>query len=119
MNADNALLLNRVFTRNTLRDIVEREYSDAYAMAVERYVEDPAGKNNRQLIHDIYSVLKREYRNEYFYKNTILNNVAYLKPDDEPFSSDHLYYRQDGYSGFADTPSLVMSILKQALPHTR
>lgn len=29
-------------------------------------------------------------------------NVAYLNPNDEPFSSDHLYYRQDGYSGFAD-----------------
>lgn len=75
MNADNALLLNRVFTRNTLRDIVEREYSDAYAAAVGRYVEDPAGKNNQQLIHEIYSVLKREYRNEYFYKNTILNKL--------------------------------------------
>jgi len=29
-------------------------------------------------------------------------NVEYLDPEDEPFSSDHLYYAQDGYLGFSD-----------------
>lgn len=29
-------------------------------------------------------------------------NVDYLSPEDEPFSSDHLYYAQDGYLGFSD-----------------
>lgn len=29
-------------------------------------------------------------------------NVAYLEQEDEPFTSDHLYYKQDGYLGFSD-----------------
>lgn len=29
-------------------------------------------------------------------------NVDYALEVDEPFSSDHLYYRQDGYAGFSD-----------------
>lgn len=75
MSADNSILLNRVFTRNTLREIVERNYSDIYATAIRRYVADSSGKDNRQLISEIYTVLRKEYRNEYFYKNTILNKL--------------------------------------------
>lgn len=29
-------------------------------------------------------------------------NTDYIKIDDEPFSEDHLYYRDDGYVGFSD-----------------
>ncbi|MBA9083780.1 hypothetical protein FHR92_000223 [Fontibacillus solani] len=29
-------------------------------------------------------------------------NVAYLEQEDEPFTSDHLYYKSDGYLGFSD-----------------
>jgi len=29
-------------------------------------------------------------------------NVDYLEQEDEPFTSDHLYYKQDGYVGFSD-----------------
>lgn len=29
-------------------------------------------------------------------------NIDYLKIEDEPFSSDHLYYEEDGYLGFSD-----------------
>lgn len=75
MSKDNSILLNRVFTRNTLREIVDSNYSDAYATAIRRYITDPLGKDNRQLISEIYKVLKNEYRNEYYYKNTILNKL--------------------------------------------
>ncbi|WP_424767755.1 sce7726 family protein [Paenibacillus sp. sgz302251] len=75
MSIDNSILLNRVFTRNTLREIVESNYSDVYANAIRRYITDPLGKDNRQLISEIYTVLKKEYRNEYYYKNTILNKL--------------------------------------------
>lgn len=75
MSTDNSILLNRVFTRNTLREIVEGSYSDAFASAIGKYVADPLGKDNRQLLTEIYSVLKKEYRNEYYYKNTILNKL--------------------------------------------
>ncbi|WP_434509786.1 sce7726 family protein [Desulfitobacterium sp. AusDCA] len=75
MDTDNSVLLNRVFTRNTIREILEDNFSDAYATAIRRYIVDSAGKNNGQLISEIYAVLKKEYRNEYYYKNTILNKL--------------------------------------------
>lgn len=75
MSTDNSILLNRVFTRYTLREIVEGSYSDVFATAIRRYVADSLGKDNRQLISEIYTVLQKEYRNEYFYKNTILNKL--------------------------------------------
>lgn len=31
-----------------------------------------------------------------------IRNVDYLDKQDEPFSSDHLYYKQEGYLGFSD-----------------
>ncbi len=75
MSTDNSILLNRVFTRNTIREIVESYHSDVYTTAIQRYVADSSGKDNRQLISEIYTVLRKEYRNEYFYKNTILNKL--------------------------------------------
>jgi len=75
MGTDNSILLNRVFTRNTIREILEDNFSDAYATAIRRYIVDSAGKDNGQLISEIYTVLKKEYRNEYYYKNTILNKL--------------------------------------------
>ncbi|MBA9083781.1 hypothetical protein FHR92_000224 [Fontibacillus solani] len=75
MSTDNPILLNRVFTRNMLREIVDGSYSDALTTAICRYVADSSGKDNRQLISELYTVLKKQYRNEYFYKNTILNKL--------------------------------------------
>lgn len=75
MSTDNSILLNRVFTRNTLREIVDRSYSDALTSAIYRYIDDSSEKDNRQLISELYTVLKKQYRNEYFYKNTILNKL--------------------------------------------
>lgn len=75
LSTANSILLNRVFTRNTIREIIEDHHSDAYASAIRRYIVDPEGKNNRQLISEIYTVLRKEYRNEYYYKNTILNKL--------------------------------------------
>jgi hypothetical protein len=75
MNKDNSFLLNRVFTRSTINEIIENNHSDTYASAINRYITDPYDKNNRQLISEIYSILKNEYRNEYYYKNTLLNKL--------------------------------------------
>ncbi len=34
--------------------------------------------------------------------NTKTKNADYATPEDEPFSEDHLFFREEGYSGFAD-----------------
>lgn len=67
--------LNRFFTRNMLRHFINRKENRVYSSVVRRYIVDANQKNNGQLISEIYCELKKNYRNEYFYKNTLLNKL--------------------------------------------
>ena len=67
--------LNRIFTRNMLRHFIDGKVDNVYSSVVRRYTSDANQKNNRQLISEIYCELKKNYRNEYFYKNTLLNKL--------------------------------------------
>ncbi|OEF97871.1 sce7726 family protein [Desulfuribacillus alkaliarsenatis] len=75
MYTSNHLILNRVFTRSTLLELIEKQAEETYASAIKRYINDPDIKNNGQLISEIYKELSKNYRNEYFYKNTLLNKL--------------------------------------------
>lgn len=67
--------LNRIFTRNMLRHFIEGKVDNVYSSVVRRYISNANQKNNRELISEIYCELKNNYRNEYFYKNTLLNKL--------------------------------------------
>lgn len=67
--------LNRVFTRNTLRHFIDERGDAVYSAAVKHYTVNSSQKKNRELISEIYYELRNNYRNEYFYKNTILNKL--------------------------------------------
>lgn len=67
--------LNRIFTRNMLRHFMDGKTDNVYTTVVKRYICNPNQKKNRQLISEIYCELKNNYRNEYFYKNTLLNKL--------------------------------------------
>lgn len=67
--------LNRVFTRNMLSHLIDGKKDNAYASIVKRYIVEPEKKKNRELISEIYMQLGDNYRNEYFYKNTLLNKL--------------------------------------------
>ena len=67
--------LNRIFTRNMLRHFIDGKTDNVYSSVVRRYTNDAEQKNNRELISEIYCELKNNYRNEYFYKNTLLNKL--------------------------------------------
>lgn len=75
MNTSNYLLLNRVFSRNTFKELIKENTEETYATAIKRYINDSEDKNNRQLISEFYQKLENNYRNEYFYKNTLLNKL--------------------------------------------
>lgn len=75
MSISNNFLLNRVFTRNTFKELIEEHTEKTYVTAIKRYVSDSEDKNNQQLISEIYQELRKNYRNEYFYKNTLLNKL--------------------------------------------
>ena len=68
-------VLNRIFTRDTLRDLISGENMDVYYAVIKRYIDEPKNKNNREIISEIYKEIKKNYRNEYYYKNTILNKL--------------------------------------------
>ncbi len=75
VEATNNLLLNRVFTRNTFKALINESRDTSYNAAVVRYVADPEGKSHQQIISFIYKLMDNEYRNEYYYKNTLLNKL--------------------------------------------
>lgn len=68
-------ILNSFFTRNTFRHIIEEGNDIAYVSVIERYIDTPDHKMNAELVSEIYNVLRKDYRNEYFYKNTLLNKL--------------------------------------------
>lgn len=73
---DNSIVLNRFFTQHSFKNIIDNpSNSEIYVSVVRRIVDDPYDKNNGQLISEIYSFLSKNYRNEYFYKNTLLNKL--------------------------------------------
>lgn len=67
--------LNRIFTRSMLRHFINGKADNVYSSVIRRYTSDAGQKNNRELISEIYCELKYAYRNEYFYKNTLLNKL--------------------------------------------
>lgn len=67
--------LNRIFTRNMLRHFIDGKVDNVYLSVVRHYTSYVDKKNNRELISEIYCELKNNYRNEYFYKNTLLNKL--------------------------------------------
>lgn len=68
-------ILNKVFTRTMLRHFIEGKTDNVYSSVVRRYVKDVEQKSNRELLSEIYSEIKSNYRNEYFYKNSLLNKL--------------------------------------------
>ena len=46
-----------------------------YGTVIQRFVSDPENKENGALISEVYQFMSKSYRNEYFYKNTLLNKL--------------------------------------------
>lgn len=69
----NDLILNRFFTRNTFHSMIAGNTNNLYRATIQHCGIDSDGKSNQSVIHEIYSYLAHYYRNEYYYKNTLLN----------------------------------------------
>ena len=72
---NNSRVINRVFTRTVMNDLIKKGHSEIFDVVVQRYIDDPEGKNHGELISEIYSHLGDSYRNEYYYMNTLLNKL--------------------------------------------
>ena len=70
MDSANSILLNRFFTRNTFKQVIDDGESSTYIAAIRRYVVDFTEKTNGECISEVYQYLRKKYQNEYYYKNT-------------------------------------------------
>ena len=78
---DNSRAINRVFTRNVISGLLRDGKNEIYDYVISRYVNDPENKTHGDIISDIYACLGKEKRNEYYYTNTLLNNLLVEKHD--------------------------------------
>lgn len=68
MDNANSILLNRFFTRNTFKQVIDDGESPAYIAAIRRYIVDPAEKTNGECISEIYQYLKKNTKMNIFIK---------------------------------------------------
>lgn len=72
---NNNMVLNRLFTQNVFNDLIQKNQNSIYINVVRRFIQDPGSKKNGKIISEIYKYMSKNYRNEYFYKNTLLNKL--------------------------------------------
>ena len=58
MDSANSILINRFFTRNTFKQLVDDGECAAYTAAIRRYIVDSTGKTNGECVSEIYQFLK-------------------------------------------------------------
>lgn len=67
--------LGRIFTKNVIEELASFGKSEIYRFVVDYYIPDAITMTNGEVIQELYSVLAKEYRNEYYYTNTLLNKL--------------------------------------------
>lgn len=81
--SESQLILNRFFSRNLFFEIVKNSNNLTYRAVVERFLKDSDCKSNGELIREVYSYMSHNYRNEYYYQNTLLNKLLIDKHNPE------------------------------------
>jgi hypothetical protein len=67
--------LNKLFTQYVFDDLIKANSNSVYTNVIKRFIQDPYSKSNGKIISEIYSYMAKNYRNEYFYQNTLLNKL--------------------------------------------
>lgn len=73
--AKNNIILNKIFTKATFNKLISENKCQPYSSIISDYLYDINLKNNYQIIKEIYEFMNKEYRNEYYYKNTLINKL--------------------------------------------
>ncbi|MFD1065676.1 sce7726 family protein [Oceanobacillus locisalsi] len=75
MNKSNNSILSRMFTQSIFMDLINNQEVSVFDTCVHRYLYNVNEVDNGQLISKLYKYMEQKYRNEYFYKNTLLNKL--------------------------------------------
>jgi len=70
---NNNIILNRLFSNTTFTSILQAKKNNLFDKCIASYVKNEEVKNNSEIIELLYNYLQNNYRNEYFYKNTLFN----------------------------------------------
>jgi len=65
-----------VFSTASFKKILQSEETDFFFRTVEKHVENTSGKSVEGAVKDMYFMLKNSYRNEYYFKNTLFNQLV-------------------------------------------
>lgn len=76
---NNNIILNRMFTKNTFNNLICNKDNSCYSTIAKRYLNDIDRKDNKAIINDLYEFMGKEYRNEYYFKNTLINKLLLSK----------------------------------------
>lgn len=68
--------VNNFFTRKTLQNAYKNKKDALYPKLINKYICYSEQDSNADVITKMYSLLENEYRNEYFYKNTLLDELV-------------------------------------------
>lgn len=69
-------VLNTLFSRSMLRSCIANEPCKNYLYAANTFLSDAGTKTNGVAIRELYELLLKTHRNEYVYKNTLLNRIV-------------------------------------------
>ena len=79
---NNEYLITKVFTVPYFDSLAEKtQVPDSFMKCITRYVKDDGGLTYGKAISNIYEYMTNEYRNEYYYKNTLFNKLLIQKHD--------------------------------------
>ena len=68
-------ILNRIFSKKMVLGLINEKSNSVYNAVVWKYLQGVESQDNRAVMQNIYQVINASYRNEYFYKNTLLNKL--------------------------------------------
>ena len=72
----NNSVLTRIFTQNSLKELILNNEAPMLDNIVRRYdIKYDGNTKYEEIISEIYQYLGKNYRNEYYYKNTLLNKL--------------------------------------------
>lgn len=69
-------VLNRLFSRATLRSFISQSPTKDYLYAANTFLDLDNTVTNYQVVKGLYRLLLSTHRNEYVYKNTLLNRIV-------------------------------------------
>ncbi|GHV40869.1 hypothetical protein FACS1894187_22170 [Synergistales bacterium] len=68
-------ILNHVFSRKVVGDLLKKGSNEIFDCAARQYVSDFENKTYGEIFSEIYVILGKERRNEYYYMNILFNYI--------------------------------------------